>query len=222
MNDLVSVSGEFNNSQDLIKTGLWHYFDSKSGDTLKFGNYKHGHKHKMWTYFYGSGSYKIEWDTYNNSGFSVDYPSTWKTTDKEGFLFYSLKDSVYGYNVTHVGGKDENELETYLKDFLKRVNKFNVNDISFKKEILQDSIILYNGSFTYKNKKGISISCISSIFQKDNYIYDCTYFKRGSSNLEKKDFLIEKEMTTSIFIEDEQLFIVPYITKSTQLEINFN
>lgn len=218
----VIMQGEFNNAQDLLKVGKWYYFTSNQ-DTLKYGNYRNGLKNGVWKYFYNDTIYNIEWDVYVSDFLKINYPSKWQVKKIENFLFYTSKDTLTGFNIIRKTSpfSMENYLKKYLKD-LKKATENKINNLNFKKEILQDSMVLYKGSFSYFDSDNTEIFCITSLFKYKNSIYDCTYFKKGATNI--IDEAIQGDIVTSIFIKNEEIFKIPAIlyTKSLKFDSENN
>ncbi len=218
----VHVKGEFNNHKDLIKIGDWYFTDNNSGDTIKYGRYENGHKIKTWNYKINGDSFELVWHTFQNDIIAIDYPKEWRIKEMDKFLFYALKDSTKGYNITRTDIEKGHSILNYLENYIKKLHTLDLKDTDFRELTLQDSITVYRGNFTYKNKDSIDVSCITSIFEIDNTIYDCTYFSRYSSISDSKDFITQSEITYSLFIQGREVIKFPTLINSKKIKFNLN
>lgn len=214
--------GEFNNSTELLKTGIWYAINPYDGDTLQIGKYKNGFKDGSWKYFYTNKTFTINWKVVQGNNIKINIPENWRTKVVEPFLFYSVKDTLKGFNIIRTKSTKLNDyLERYFNE-IKGLSDARLSSLTFQKEIIQDSIVFYSGSFSYLNKNKYPILCLVTIFEYGGDIYDCTYFVKNKSKATFIDEIVKESIVTSIFINNKQIIIIPTVLSAEKLSFDKN
>ena len=219
--DLI-IKGRFSDTNESLKEGYWYYIASQTGDTLKYGEYDEGHKTGNWKYTVEDQTKTINWKIFKGNNFSINYPRGWEVIQNDDFLFYTVRDSLSGFNIVEKKLDTIPNEEMYFEEFLENLGRLNLQSISYEEKTIQDDIKVYDGNFTYLKNDSTKVSCINTILFDGNRIYESTLFQRGNESLTENDYLMQKEILYSLFIKNKPLVLLPYISDQKNIKINLN